>query len=296
MSTAWSWYIIIIIAINIVGCVWLLWSNRVMPGEQSETTGHTWDGDLEEYNNPLPRWWLILFYLTIIWGVAYLVIYPGMGNYAGTLNWSQIGQYESEMQAAEQNYGAFYHQFADMDLVAIAGNDDAMAAASNIFGNNCATCHGSDGRGAIGFPNLTDDKWLYGGDPDTILASISNGRNGIMPPHEPIIGAEGVDQVTEYVLTLSGLEADAEKAAAGAEHYKTTCIACHGADGTGNPMLGAPNLTDDHWLHGGTREAIHDTIANGRLNQMPAQIEGLGEDRVRLMAAYVLKLSGQAGD
>ncbi|MGI9263439.1 MAG: cytochrome-c oxidase, cbb3-type subunit III [Gammaproteobacteria bacterium] len=296
MSSFWSWYIIIIVAINIVGCVWLFWSNRVMPGESSETTGHKWDGDLEEYNNPLPKWWLFLFYITIVWSIAYLVIYPGLGKFAGTLGWTQISQYEQEVALAEDKYGAFYATFSDMDVPEIAGNDAAMAAAANIFGNNCATCHGSDGRGAIGYPNLTDGDWLYGGAPDTILASISNGRNGIMPPQEAVLGADGVDEVTEYVMSIAGLDSSPEKAAKGAAHFATYCSVCHGADGTGNPMLGAPNLTNGIWLHGGTREAIHDTIANGRMNQMPAQLQYLGEDRARLMAAYVLKLSGQVGD
>ena len=296
MSAFWSWYIIVIVAINILGCVWLLWSNRVIPGDGTETTGHKWDGDLEEYNNPMPKWWLFMFYFTIFWGIAYLVIYPGMGKFAGTLGWTQIGQYEQEIAAAEEKYGAFYAGFRDMDLVLIAVNDDAMAAAANIFGNNCATCHGSDGRGAIGFPNLTDGDWLYGGDPDTILTSISNGRNGVMPAQEAILGADGVDQVTEYVLKIGGLESSQEMAEKGAAHFTTSCAVCHGADGTGNQMLGAPNLTDDIWLHGSTREAIRSTIANGRMNQMPAQMQYLGEDRTRLMAAYVLKLSGQDGD
>ena len=296
MSAFWSWYITIIVVINIVGCVWLLWSNRVMPGDSDETTGHKWDGDLEEYNNPLPKWWLFMFYFTIFWGVAYLIIYPGMGKFAGTLGWTQIGQYEQEVASAEEKYGAFYAGFRDMDLVVVANDDDAMAAAANIFGNNCATCHGSDGRGAIGFPNLTNDDWLYGGDPDTILTTISNGRNGVMPAQEAILGADGVDQVTEYVMKLGGLDSSPEKTEEGATLFVASCAVCHGADGTGNPLLGAPNLTDDIWLHGGTREAIRDTIANGRMNQMPAQMQYLGEDRARLMAAYVLKLSGQDGD
>ena len=296
MSSFWSWYIIIIVALNIVGCVWLFWSNRVTPGESSETTGHKWDGDLEEYNNPLPKWWLFLFYITVAWSIAYLVIYPGLGKFGGTLGWTQVSQYEQEVASADEKYGAFYATFSDMELLAIAGNDDAMAAAANIFGNNCAACHGSDGRGAIGYPNLTNGDWLYGGDPDTILTTISNGRNGIMPAQEAVLGADGIDETTEYVMSLAGLDSSADKAAKGAAHFTTYCAVCHGADGTGNQLLGAPNLTDDIWLHGGTREAIHDTITNGRMNQMPAQLQYLGEDRARLMAAFVLKLSGQVGD
>ncbi len=205
-------------------------------------------------------------------------------------------QYEEEVAAAEERYGAFYAQFRDMDLDALSRNEAAMSAAHNIFGNNCAQCHGSDGRGARGFPNLTNDDWQYGGDPETILATIKNGRNGIMPAQAAILGSdEAVGDVTEYVLSLSGRDHSAERAARGQEKFAVVCAACHLPDGTGMQALGAPNLTDEVWIYGGNREDIRYSIVNGRANAMPAQLELLGEDRVRLMAAYVMRMARDGG-
>lgn len=297
MSSFWSWFVIILTVVNIAGAVWLMYSNtqRRAPGT-TEVTGHKWDGDLEEFNNPLPRWWLGLFYVTVLLSVVYFVLYPGLGNFSGVLGWSQVGQYQAEVDAAEARYAEFYARFRDMDLVQLAGDEAAMAAAGNIFGNNCAACHGADGRGAVGFPNLTDANWQYGGSPDDILATLRNGRNGVMPAQAAILGDDGVEEVIAHVLSISGRDAPADKAAAGAARFAQVCAACHGMDGTGNKMIGAPNLTDDVWVFGGSAADIRYTLVNGRANQMPAQLPLLGEDRTRLMAAYVLKLSGQAGD
>lgn len=297
MSSFWSWFIIILTAVSIAASVWLMYANTKQAPGEADTTGHKWDGDLEEYNNPLPRWWLILFYLTVAFSIAYLVLYPGMGSFAGTKGWSQVGQYEAQMTDAEARYAAFYARFSDMELAAIAAEEEAMRAAGNIFGNNCAQCHGSDGRGAVGFPNLTDGDWQWGASEDAILTTLRNGRNGIMPPQAAVLGSDqAVEEVVAYVRSLGGLEAPSDKAAAGEERFAVVCAACHGPDGRGNPMLGAPNLTDEVWLYGSSVEAIRHGIVNGRANQMPAQLDSLGEDRVRLMAAYVLWLSGGAGD
>jgi cytochrome c oxidase cbb3-type subunit 3 len=297
MSSFWSWYIIILTVGSIVASVWLMSSNsKSSPGE-IDTTGHKWDEDLQEYNNPLPRWWLYLFYITVVFSVGYLVLYPGLGSYAGTSKWSQVDQYNAQMSEAEAKYADFYARFRDMEISAIAGDEAAMRAAGNIFGNNCAQCHGSDGRGAVGFPNLTDDNWQWGGSEDAILATLRNGRNGIMPAQAAVLGSdEAVENVVAYVRSLSGLEASADKAEAGQQRFAMICAACHGPDGKGNPMLGAPNLTDDTWLYGSAPGDIRYTIVNGRANQMPAQLDYLGEDRLRLMAAYVMSLSETAGD
>jgi cytochrome c oxidase cbb3-type subunit 3 len=297
MSSFWSWFIIIFTVANLVAALWLMYANTKRAPGESDTTGHKWDADLEEYNNPLPRWWLMLFYITVAWGAAYFVLYPGLGAFAGTKGWTQVGQYEAEREAAEARYGEFFAQFRGMELTALAANEDAMRAAHNIFGNNCAQCHGSDGRGAVGFPNLTDDNWQWGGEPDTILASIVNGRIGVMPAQATMLGgAAEVENMIAYVRSLSGLDASADRAEAAKPKFAMICAACHGADGKGNPMLGAPDLTDGVWIYGSSPEAIRETLTNGRQNQMPAQKDILGEDRARLLAAYVLRLSGRAGD
>jgi cytochrome c oxidase cbb3-type subunit III len=297
MSSFWSGWIILLTVANIVGALWLLWmTSRTSPGEKaSDTTGHVWDGDLQEYNNPLPRWWLWLFYLTVVFSVIYLVLYPGLGNFKGVLGWSQTGQYEEEVARVDERQQEFFARFDNLEIAELARNSDAMAAAGNIFGNRCAQCHGSDGRGAPGFPNLTDGAWLWGGDETAILSSIQNGRSGMMPPMGDALGGErAVAQMVEYVRSLADLDHDADMAAA-AEPMWPMCGACHGMDGTGMTALGAPNLTDSNWLYGSDRRTIAETITKGRQNQMPAQLPILGEQQSRLMAAYVLRLSGQAG-
>ncbi|MFU8895661.1 MAG: cytochrome-c oxidase, cbb3-type subunit III [Gammaproteobacteria bacterium] len=297
MSSFWSGWIIVLTVANMIGAVWLLWiTSRTSPDEKaSDTTGHVWDGDLQEYNNPLPRWWLWLFYLTVIFSVIYLLLYPGLGNFQGLLGWSQTGQYEEEVAQVEERQQQFFARFDDMTLSELARDGDAMAAAGNIFGNRCAQCHGSDGRGAYSFPNLADGAWLWGGDEDAILASIQNGRSGMMPPMGDALGGDReVAQMVEYVRSLAGLAHDAEMAQAAAPMW-AVCGACHGPDGTGMTALGAPDLTDNNWLYSSERSSIARTIRNGRQNNMPAQLPLLGEQQSRLMAAYVMRLSGQAG-
>jgi len=297
MSSFWSGWIIVLTVANIIGAVWLLWlTSRTSPGEKAtDTTGHVWDGDLQEYNNPLPRWWLWLFYLTVVFSIVYLVLFPGLGNFQGVLGWSQTGQYQEERARIETRQQEFFARFDGMSLAALAGDDDAMAAAGNIFGNRCAQCHGSDGRGAYSFPNLTDGSWLWGGDEEAILTSIRQGRSGMMPPMGEAIGGErAVAQMVEYVRSLAGLDHDAEMAKA-AEPMWAVCGACHGPDGTGMTALGAPNLTDNEWLYSADRASIARAITQGRQNNMPAQLPVLGEQQSRLLAAYVLRMSGQAG-
>jgi cytochrome c oxidase cbb3-type subunit 3 len=291
MSNFWGWFISIITVVSIVGCLWLIrWTSKKAPGEE-DTTGHVWDGDLKELNNPLPRWWLWTFYLTIAFAVAYLVIYPGMGKFGGTSGWTQVGQYDQEVAVAEAKYGELFARMAATDIEALSRDQDALRAGRNLFVNNCAMCHGSDGRGARSFPDLTDGEWMYGGDPSTIQLSIMMGRNGVMPSWGPALGNDGVAQVTEHVLAMNGREHDADLAAAGADKFAMFCAACHGPDGKGNQALGAPDLTNDIWLHSGSREGIAQLITDGVNNRMPAQGEILGEDRVHVLAAYVYSLS-----
>lgn len=298
MSSFWSGWIIVLTVANIVGALWLLWwTSNASPEEMSsDTTGHVWDGDLKEYNNPLPRWWLWLFYLTVVFSVIYLVLYPGLGNFKGVLGWSQTGQYYDERARIEERQQEFFARFDGLSLGALARDGDAMAAAANIFGNRCAQCHGSDGRGAYSFPNLTDGSWLWGGDEEAILTSITQGRTGVMPPMGDALGGErAVAQMVEYVRSLSGLDHDAAMAAEIAPLW-AVCGACHGMDGTGMSAMGAPDLTDGNWLYSSDRRSIARTISGGRQNHMPAQLPVLGEQQARLMAAYVMRMSGQFGD
>jgi cytochrome c oxidase cbb3-type subunit 3 len=299
MSSGWSIFVVVLTIANILACVWLLrWTTKPKhAGEKiggGSDTGHTWDGDLREYNNPLPKWWLWLFYITIVFALIYLAVFPGLGNFAGLKGWSQASQYEQERAAVEARAAQLLAPFATMTVPELASNAQAMATANNLFQNNCAQCHGSDGGGARGFPNLTDGDWQWGGDPDTIVQTIAAGRMGVMPPWGEVLGAEGVEQVVAYVQQLSGQQADAARAAAGATHFQTVCSACHGMDGKGNPLLGAPNLTDGTWLYGSDAASIREAVLKGRNNQMPAFEERLGEQRVRLLAAYVLRMTGSA--
>ncbi len=296
-SRFWDFYIAIVVIVSIVGCgVFLrLQSTREVAGSQTQTTGHTWDEDLGEYNNPLPRWWMWLFYITIAFGLAYLALYPGLGSYKGLLGWSEVGQYRDEEQRAAAKYGPIYDRFAKQDIVALAKNPDALAIGQKVFLNNCAQCHASDGGGARGFPNLTDNDWLYGGAPETIHATITNGRGGVMPPWGPVLGDEKVKDVAHYVMSLSGQAHDSIRAARGAEVFKQNCVACHGADGKGNQQIGAPNLIDKTWLYGGSEATIVETITKGRNGHMPAWKDILTPAQIHLVAAYVYSLSHPAG-
>jgi len=292
MSTFWSIFIIVLVVINVGGCLWLIsWTMNMKTDDQvDDSTGHTWDGDLKEYNNPLPKWWLNTFYLSIAFTVIYLILYPGFGNFSGVLGWSQLGQYESDVEATRQQYAEVYAAFDGVPLAELATNADALRLGRNTYMNNCASCHGSDGRGAKSFPNLTDNNWMWGGEPAQIQQTISQGRIGNMPALGAVVGEAGLEQVISYLLA----DADDTSAdvTAGKQKYMTSgCIGCHGANAEGNVMLGAPNLRDDYWLHGSSRETIRDVVNNGRVNQMPAHQELIGEDRVKLVAAYVLSLS-----
>ncbi len=298
MSAFWNWYIVILVVANIGGCVWLLrWTAKPRPGEKAagETTDHVWDEDLREYNNPLPRWWLNLFYITVVFGVIYLALYPGLGRYKGLLGWTEVSQYKAEVAAADKQYGDIFAQYKDQDIAAMAKDPQVLEMGAHLFSNNCAMCHGSDARGAPGFPNLTDNDWLYGGEPKTIEQTILHGRQGAMPTWGPVLGSEKVTEVATYVRTLAGYDAPKDVAAKGKITFATYCAACHGPDGKGNQAVGAPNLTDDIWLYGSSLNTIVETVTKGRSGHMPAQIDNLGPDKVHVLAAYVYSLSHRAG-
>lgn len=301
MSNFWHWWIVSITLGMIFFCWWLLEKTKTMEvdaqGETNEegvrTTGHIYDG-IEEYDNPLPIWWLYMFYISIALALGYLALYPGLGNYKGLLGWTSANQWLDEVENADDELEPFYAQFADRNIQELAQDDAAVDVGRSLFLTYCTVCHGSDAKGFSGFPNLTDNDWLYGGEPDEIVHSITNGRNGNMPPMAAGLGGdEGVEQLAHYVLSLSGREdADATLAAAGQPKF-AVCAACHGTDGKGNKMLGAPNLTDEVWLYGGTVRSITQTINEGRGGVMPSHKSFLNETKISMLATYIYSLSDE---
>ncbi len=289
MSNGWSWFIIIMTIGTIIALCWLLFTTARPNGkDETETTGHVWDDDLTELNNPLPVWWLMLFIITIGMGIAYLSWYPGLGNYKGMLDWTQVKQFEEEYAEMEERQKLALEKFVDMDIPSLIKEPLAMKTAANVFSNNCAVCHGSTGKGANGFPNLTDNDWLYGNKPEQIQHSISQGRNGMMPNLN--LSEDNVKQLANYVFGLSGEKVDQALAQKGKVLF-ATCSGCHGADGKGNQILGAPNLTDNIWLYGASLESIENVLRNGKQGKMPAHGSLLTELEVRLLTAYVSKIS-----
>lgn len=292
VSGFWNAYVMVLVTLSIGFCVFVLVSNTT-----KRTSGpvglhdHIWDETLQEYNNPLPRWWMYMFWITIIFAIAYLAMYPGFGNNQGKLGWSAVGQWEAEQKAAAEKYGPIFAKFRSMDLNAVAGDKEANAMGQRLFVTYCAQCHGADAKGAKGFPNLTDADWLYGGEPETIKTTILGGRQGMMPPFGPALGADGVKDVANFVRSLSGLAHDSLRAQRGKELFTQNCVACHGPEAKGTPALGAPNLTDKTWLYGSAEATIIETVTHGRTNQMPSFKDFLGEDKVHLLAGYVLSLS-----
>ena len=294
-SNFWSILVAAITVVSIVACLLLLWFSgkaRAMTANDN-TTGHVWDGDLREMNNPLPRWWVWLFVITVVFSLVYLVLYPGLGSYAGTLAWSSTAQHTAEMQKGERDVAPLYARFAAMKTEALARDPQAMAIGERLFMNNCSQCHASDARGSKGFPNLTDSEWIHGGTPEKILETLVQGRMGNMPPMAAAVGTpDDVKNVANYVLSLSASPSDSVRAALGKAKF-AACAACHGADGKGNPALGAPNLTDNIWLHGYGENAIVAIINNGKVNQMPAQADKLGAAQLQVLSAYVWGLSNK---
>ena len=291
----WSLYVAGLTLVGILGCALLLWitaSKKVVPNADN-TTGHVWDDDLREMNNPMPRWWMWLFVLSMIFGLLYLVAYPGLGSYQGELKWSSRSEYDTEVARANKELAPLYAQFTAKKVEELAGDANAMAIGERLFMNNCSQCHGSDARGSKGFPNLTDNDWLHGGTPEKITETITKGRIGQMPVMAAAVGsADDVKNVANYVLSLSGSPHDSVRAQLGKEKF-TACAACHGVDGKGNQAVGAPNLTDNTWLHGWGEQAIMNMMNNGKVNQMPAQEGKLTEAQIHVLAAYVWGLSNK---
>ena len=300
MTTFWSWYVTLLSLGTIAALVWLLLATRKgQRGDSTEeTVGHSYDG-IEEYDNPLPKWWFMLFVGTVIFALGYLALYPGLGNWKGVLpgyegGWTQVKEWQREMDKANEQYGPLYAKFAAMPVEQVAQDPQALKMGGRLFASNCSVCHGSDAKGAYGFPNLTDHDWLYGGEPETIKTTIMGGRQAAMPAWANVIGEDGIRNVAGYVRSLSGrdipegINADIEQ---GRKIFATNCVACHGPDAKGTQAMGAPNLTDNVWFYGSSFGQIQQTLRYGRNGRMPAQQDHLGNDKVHLLAAYVYSLS-----
>jgi cytochrome c oxidase cbb3-type subunit 3 len=290
MTGFWSAWIIGLTLTCIAGLCWVLFANRKSSRGPDATTGHVYDG-IEEYDNPLPLWWFYMFVISILFAFGYLFFFPGLGAFQGVLGWSQVGQLERDTARANAEYGPIFAKYASMPIAAVSRDAKARQMGQRLFANDCSQCHGADARGSYGFPDLTDDDWLYGGEPEQIKHSIAHGRSGAMPAWESALGDADIAQVVAYVTTLNGRTAAAELAAPGQQKYAMFCSACHGPEGRGNQQLGAPDLTDDIWLYGGSPGLLQQTIRHGRNGRMPAWNERLGAEKVHLLAAYVYGLS-----
>ncbi len=292
----WSVYVAGFTLVSILACLLLIWvaGRKKIVSAADNTTGHVWDGDLREMNNPMPRWWVWLFVMTIVFSLLYLIAYPGLGSYPGELGWTSGAEYATEVEKANRDQAPLYAQFTARKPEELAGDGVAMAVGERLFMNNCAQCHGSDARGSKGFPNLTDTDWLHGGTPDKIKETITAGRHGAMPPMAAAVGTQDdVKNVANHVLSLSGSPHDSMRAQLGKGKF-IACAACHGADGKGNTAIGAPNLTDDTWLHGWGEKAIMAMVNNGKVNDMPGQAGKLTDAQIHVLTGYVWGLSNKA--
>jgi len=318
MTSFWSiWVIVLTLACLAIIFGLLLWNLKNYTGvKEGESCGHEFDG-IEELNNPLPKWWTYMFFATFVWSVYYLAAYPGLGNWEGLGKWTSSNQgitsleeskkateealangvnvqLDQEFIAADERFGPIFESFAKQDIESLIKDEKALEIGQRLFSQNCAQCHGSDARGGQGFPNLTDNDWLYGGTPDKIKETLLYGRVAAMPPWGDALGEQGIKEMTAHVLSLSGRTVNQKDAEAGAAKF-AMCAACHGADGKGsvahNLPFGAPNLTDNIWLYGGSKRAVEETLRNGRAGVMPAWKDILGEDKVHLLTAYVYSLS-----
>lgn len=291
----WNVYVVVLVIASLMFCAFIVLSNR--GSRQTGTVelhGHQWDETLAEWNNPLPRWWVWLFWITIVFAIVYLIAYPGLGRFGGKLEWTSVNAYQREVSVADAKVAPLFERYSKMDAKQVAADPEARAMGERLYLNNCAQCHGTDARGSRGFPNLVDSDWLYGGDPEAIKATLVNGRNAMMPAFSAVLDSEAQRDVVHYVRSLSGLTADNMRVQRGKPVFATNCAACHGAEARGNQAMGAPNLTDGVWLYGSTEAIVAQSVARGRNGHMPAHGELLGEHKIHLLTAYVWGLSNNA--
>ena len=298
MEHFWSFWVVGLTSINLLGLVFLLfWTRKQSPDNiaENESCGHSYDG-IEELNRPLPKWWLNLFFITIIFALIYLAFYPGLGAFKGLFGWTSEQQWRKEVEQSDNYYASIYSEYAKIPIDELLNYDEPLKVGQRLFANNCAVCHGQDAKGTTGFPNLTDKDWLYGGDTNSIKTSIVNGRGGMMPSFYTLLGEEGINTVSAYILKLNGRETNNADALLGEEKFKQLCVGCHGVDAKGNQMMGAPNLTDNIWLYGGSLVTIKETLTKGRNGKKPAHKTLLSEDKIHVVSAYIYSLSHHEPD
>lgn len=299
MSGFWSAWVIGLTIITLILLVWVLFATRKIKVDRDDnTTGHVYDGIVEE-DNPLPAWWFNMFVITIVFGVGYLIAYPGMGSFKGMLGWTSVNEHDQRAEEMNESFASSISQFQGLGVEQLASNAQAVNMGRRLFSTNCSVCHGNAGQGGFGFPKLDDNDWQWGGSAEQIVHSIAKGRQAMMIPWKDILGVQNLPLVASYVASLSeGAAArndiasvdpvDLEK---GKDLYMKNCVACHGADGAGNQLLGAPALNDDIWLYGGSLAEIQVSFSAGRNGQMPAHQGLLSDDKINLIAAYVISLS-----
>ena len=294
-NQGWAWFISLVSLAGMLGYGAICIINYIKSNKESsaepKTQGHVWDGNLEELDTPIPTWWIAMLVSSVVFGLFYLVLYPGLGSFSGILGWSQNQQYTEEVERADELYSPLFAKFASQDVASLSKDPQALKTGKRLYQTNCAVCHGSDARGAKSFPNLRDKDWLYGGEPETIEQTIFLGRSGLMPGWDQVLGREGSWAVAEYVLSLSQEPTNPDLLEEGKKNYEQLCVSCHGDMGEGNQALGAPNLTDEIWLYGHSHQSIVDTIRQGRNGIMPAFEKTLGKDKVHVLAAYIYSLS-----
>lgn len=288
MSAGWHWFVVLGTLLSLAFFMWLLFVNRQKTNKG--TTGHKWDG-IEELDNPLPMWWVGMFVASAIFGLLYLGYYGGLGNFGGVGGWSSQAQHDAEVARHDARFQPLYAELGAMSEDELQQDRRAMQVGRRLFLNNCAACHGVNANGAFGFPNLTDEEWQWGSDYQAIRTTLVGGRMAAMPPWGAALGEDGVANMTQYVLMLSGQTHDAEKAAAAEPQYNMFCVACHGTEGKGNTVFGSPDLTNDIWLYGGSADQITFTLNNGRQGNMPAQSDILSDDKIHILATYIRNLS-----
>lgn len=293
MSSFWSGWVMLLVALNLGITLFLfVWGTRIsIPTLPDGTTGHVWaHGVLREGVRKLPLWWVLFSASMFLVGFTYLALYPGLGSFKGLLGWTSADELRRDTLANDAKLDALIRPLRSLNIEQLAADPRAAAIGHRLYLDNCAACHGSEASGnqSLGAPDLIDADWLHGGSSETILASISDGRNGVMPPWGAALGSEGVNEVTSYVLSLGGIKAPEDWVEAGKTRFDMLCTACHGVDARGNPALGAPNLTDAFWLYGGDFASVAATIRDGRNGVMPAWRQRLSEDQVRVIAAWVV--------